>query len=119
MNRHPLFGVARTAFVDLLAKHVEDSAQGLCADRNGHWATGIDNLHAAHHSFGAAQGDCTDTTAAEVLLHFADQVDRDAFVLRFNSDRVVDRRQCVVGKLNVKGRSDHLRDTAVLRFGCD
>ena len=59
---------------------VEDSAQGLCADRNGHWATGIDNLHASHHAFRTSKRDCADTTATEVLLNFADQVDRYTFV---------------------------------------
>ena len=40
-------------------------------------AAGVDDVHAADEAVGAAQGDAADAAAAEVLLHFAGQVDRD------------------------------------------
>ena len=77
---------------------------------------GVDALQAADQAVGAAQGDAADAAAAQVLLHFAGQVDLDALVFGDDLHGVVDRRQLVFGELGVEGRADDLRDVAdVLR----
>ena len=56
-------------------------------------------------------------SAAELLLDFAGQLDRNSLVVRFDLYGVVDRRQFIVSKLDVERRADHLRDLADLG-GC-
>ena len=73
-------------------------------------AAGVDAFLAANHAVGAAERDATHAAAAEVLLHFADQVELHALVLRLDFDGVVDRRQLVFGEFDVERRADHLRD---------
>ena len=50
-------------------------------DRHLDRRAGVEAVHAADHAVGAAQGDAADAAAAEVLLHFAGQVQLDALVL--------------------------------------
>ena len=70
-----------------------------------------------HHAVGAAQRDGADPAAAQVLLHFAGQIDLHTFVFRLDRDRVVDRRHVTFGELDVKGRTNHLSDAADV-FSC-
>ena len=70
------------------------------------------HFHAADHAVGAAQGDAAHAAAAQVLLHFAGEVDLRAFDVGVDLDGVVDRRQVVLGKLDVERRADDLRDAA-------
>ena len=70
-----LRGVDRAAAVDRLAEQVEDPAERFLADRHLHRLAGVDDLHAAHQAVGRAEGDAADAVAAQVLLHFAGQVD--------------------------------------------
>ena len=98
VDRPVLVGVDRAAAVDRLADQVEHAAQRGLADRHGHRRAGIDALLAADHAVGAAQGDAADAAAAQVLLHFAGQVDLDALVLGRDLDGVVNRRQVVFGE---------------------
>src|SRR5439155_24115925 len=53
---------------------------------------------------------------AQVLLHLADQVDRDALVVGVDLHRVVDFRQVPFLELGVERRADDLHDLAGL--GC-
>ena len=73
---------------------------------------GVDALLAADQTVGAAQGDAADAAAAQVLLHFAGEVDLHALVLGDDLHGVVDRRQAVFGELDVERRADDLRDAA-------
>ena len=87
VDRPALLGVDRAAAVDRLAEQVEHAAERRLADGHGHRAAGVDALLAADQAVGAAQGDAADAAAAEVLLHFAGEVDLDALVLASRSSR--------------------------------
>ena len=71
---------------------------------------GIDAIHAAAKAVGAAQRHRPHPAAAQVLLHFADQVHRDAVVGAVDGDGVVDLGKLVLGELGVEGRADDLGD---------
>ena len=77
VDRPVLGGVDRAAAVDRLAEQVEHAAERLLADRHRDRAAGVDDLHAADHAVGRAEGDAADAAAAEVLLHFAGELDVD------------------------------------------
>ncbi len=77
-------------------------------DGHRHRGAGIDAFLAADHAVGAAQGDAADAAAAQVLLHFAGEVDLDPLVLAVDLDGVVDRRQMGFGEFDVERRADHL-----------
>ena len=81
VDRPVVVGVDRAAAVDRLAEQVEHAAQRGLADRHLDRRAGVDALHAADHAVGAAQGHAADAAAAQVLLHFAGQVELDALLL--------------------------------------
>ena len=112
MDRPPLLGVHGAAAIDRLADQVEHAAQRGRSDRNGDRRAGVDALLAANHAVGAAQSDAANAAAAEVLLHFADQVDANPFVLRGDLDRVIDGRLVFVLERDVERRADHLGHVA-------
>ena len=56
--------------------------------------------------------DGANTTATEVLLNFAYQVDVNAFVLALDFERVVDLRKSAFRKLSVESRTDDLGDAS-------
>ncbi len=62
--------------------------------------------------------DRADTSAAEVLLHLTDQVDRHALVLGFDRNGVIDGRQMAFGEFDIESRADDLGDAAGGVFGC-
>ena len=87
VDRPRLRGADRTAAIDRLAEQVEDAAERFLADGDRHGLAGVDHFHAADQAVGGAQGDAADAIAAEVLLHFAGQVDRTPSVARRRSCR--------------------------------
>ena len=117
MDRPAFVGVDRAAAVDRLADQVEHAAERRLADGHGHGAAGVDALLAADQAVGAAQGDAAHAAAAQVLLHLAGEVDLHALVLGVDLHGVVDRRQLVLGELDVERRADDLRDVADV-LGC-
>ena len=60
---------------------VEDAAERGFADGDLDRAAGVDAILAADQAVGAAEGDAADAAAAEVLLHFAGEIDLHALVL--------------------------------------
>ena len=76
VNRIALLGVHRTHVVHRLADHVQHAAQRLLADRHCNRAARARRLHAAHQAFGGLQRDGAHAAFADVLRHFADDVDR-------------------------------------------
>ena len=70
------------------------------------------DLHAAHQAVGRAEGDAADAVAAQVLLHFAGQVDVHALVFGVDLEGVVDFGQMAFLELGVEGRADDLHDAA-------
>ena len=107
--------IDRAAAVDRFADQVEYAAERGFADGHLYRVAGIDALLAADQPVGAAQGHAANASAAEVLLHFADQVDFDALVFGRNPHGVINRRQAVRRKLDVESRTDDLRDVADVR----
>ena len=77
-----------------------------------HRRAGVDDVHAADQAVGRAEGDAADAVAAEVLLHLAGQVDRDALVLGVDRQGVVDLGQVPFVELGVERRADDLDDLA-------
>ena len=76
MNRIVQLGVHRSHLVHRLADHVEHAAQRFGADRHFHRMAQADGFHAAHQAFGGLQRDGAHAALADVLLHFADDIDR-------------------------------------------
>ena len=93
VDRPVLFGIDRAAAIDRVARDVEHAAERRFADGHLHRLAGVDAILAADEAVGAAQGDAADAAAAEVLLHFAGEVDLHALVLGDDLHGVVDRRQ--------------------------
>ena len=107
-----VLGLDRPAAVDHVAGEIEHAAERTLADRHLDGRAGIEAFHAADHAVGVAQGHAADPAAAQVLLHLAGQIQRDALLLAGDLHGVVDRRQAVFGKLNVERRADDLRHAA-------
>ena len=69
-------------------------------------------LHAAHQAFGGLQRDGAHAAFADVLLHFADDIDGRGDVEAFagDADGRVDHGNLPFGELAVHGRAGHLDD---------
>ena len=118
MNRPVFLGIDRAAAVHRVARDVEHAAERRLADGHLHRIARVDAILAADQAVGAAQGDAPHAAAAQVLLHFAGEIDLHAFVLGHNFDGVVNCRQVLLGELDVERGADDLRDAAdVLRAG--
>ena len=76
-----VLGHDRSAAVDHVAGQVEDAAERAFAHRHLDRRAGVEAIHAADHAVGAAQGDASHAAAAEMLLHLAGQVERNALLL--------------------------------------
>ena len=111
------FGLDRAALVDRFAQQVEDAAQGGFAHRHANGAARVDALLTADEAIGAAQCHAANAAAAEVLLHFAHELDFDALLLGFDTHGVEDGRQPIFRKHGIERGADHLRDVADVGFG--
>ena len=116
MDGPVIVGLDRPESVDRLADEIENPSQRGLAHRHVHRRAGIDALHAADHAVGVAQGHAADPAAAEVLLHFAGQIELDSLLIALDLDGVVNRRQLIFGKLDVESRADDLADAAYVLF---
>jgi hypothetical protein len=104
------FDIDRAAVVDRIAKQIENPAEGFLADGDGDGPAGIDDIHAAAQAVGGAEGDRADAAAAEVLLHFAGEMDGHAVDLGIDFDGVIDGRELFFGELGVECGADDLAD---------
>ena len=95
-------------FIDRLADHVHDPSQGLPPDRDADRLTGIDGLHAAHHSVGGLHADAAHAVFSQVLLDLGADADRLAARFPLDNDAVVDRRKMLLLELAVNHRTDNL-----------
>src|SRR5206468_3193160 len=75
---------------------------------------GINHVHPTRKAVGGAQGNTADAVTAQVLLHFARQVNLDALHVRLDAASIVDVRQFTFGEFGVEGRTNDLYDLAVL-----
>ncbi len=105
--------VDRAALVDRVAEQVEHAAEARLADRDRDRRARVDDVLAADHAVGRAERHRPHASAAEVLLHLADEAllaaVRCAIV---ELEGVVDAREGVLGELRVERGSDDLRDLA-------
>ena len=93
VDRPVFVGIDRAAAVDRVARDVEHAAERGLADGHLHRLARVEAILAADEAVGAAEGDAADAAAAQVLLHFAGEIDLHALVLGDDLHGVVDRRQ--------------------------
>src|ERR1700682_2905567 len=98
--------------VDRIADHVHDAAQSAFAYGYGNWPAGIDRLHSSHHAVGGQHGDGADPAFAQVLLDLGDHIDRFRYVKTVGRypQRLINRRQVTLSKLDVHHRANNLHD---------
>src|SRR5258706_2889727 len=98
--------------VDGLADDVDDATERGLADRYRDRLAAILRAHPAHHAVGGLHGDRAHAVFAEVLLHLADDVHRNAGLLTgvHDAHRVVDFRKVALVELDVDDRTDDLSD---------
>src|SRR4051812_7292302 len=75
MDRIYFLRCNRTEFIYWLANHVQHSAQGCWANRNGDWASFVDNFHPADQALGGLHRYTATAAFAQVLLDFDDNID--------------------------------------------
>ena len=112
MDRPAFFDFHRSAIVDRIAQQIEHAAQRCLADGHRHRTAGVDHFHAANHAVGTGQSDAPHAAAAQVLLHFAGEVNFGPLHVGIDRDGVIDLRQMVFGKLHVERGADDLRHLA-------
>src|SRR5688572_10675557 len=114
MNRIALLMRNVAEIVHRIADHVHNAAERAFANRDGNGAAGIGGIHTADHAVGGQHRNRANTAFAEVLLHFRNYVDRirDFEAVGGDSQRLINRRQIVLSKLNVDHRADDLHNSA-------
>ncbi len=100
------------ASIDRIAEQIEDPAQRFQADGHVHRLAGIDDVHAAIEPLGGPERDGAHAIAAEVLLHFAGDLELDALVFLLDLEGVIDFGKMPLLELGVKRRADDLHDLA-------
>ena len=113
MDRHLVRRVERRAFVDRLADHVHQAAERAGTDRHRDRVAGVAHLHPAHQALGGIHRDAAHGVFAEMLRDLEHEVAR-AVAERGVGDaqRVEDRRQRAVAKLDVDDVAQNLADAA-------
>ena len=114
MNREIRLGVDGTELVNRLAEHVHHATEGGAADRNLDRIAGVHGFHTTNHTLGRLHRDRAYAAFSEMLLDFDGDVERLGNVVAFTGDanRVEDRGQVALFKLDVEHRSDDLHDAA-------
>src|SRR6266576_732400 len=114
MNRvtFGMFDVAE--FVDRLAYDIKHAAQGSLSDRHRNWPARINCFHPTNHAVSWQHRNGSNSSFAQVLLHFGDQVDGSGYIksLGHNPESLVDRGQVPRLKLDVNYRTNNLHDAA-------
>src|ERR1051325_978817 len=112
MNRIALLMRNRAEVVDRLSHHNHNEAESSFAYRHADWTAGVRRFHAADHAVGRQHRDRAHTAFAEMLLHFGDDVDWVGHfkTVRGDAERLINRRQIALSKLNVDHRPDDLHD---------
>ena len=120
MNRVALLGLDRTPLVDRLTENVEDAAQGLRPHGDTDRLAQVFGRHPAHEPFGGLHGDGADAAFSEVLLHFADDIDRigDVETLARDTDSVEKFREAPFAELQVDGGAGDFDDFTCCRHFC-
>src|SRR5207248_1773622 len=114
VNRIALLVWNLTEIVDRLADNIHHASERAFTDGNADWTTGIRGLHAAHHAVSRQHRDGAHATFAQMLLHFGDHIDRVRHFEPVGRDaqRLINRRQILLTKLNVDDRPDDLHHFA-------
>src|SRR5690606_11518968 len=101
-----LFLADGAGFVDRVAQHVHDPAQGRLADRYGDGLAGAGDVQATLQTFGRAHGDGTNHAVAQLLLDFQGGFGADYF------QRFIDTRHLITREFHVDNGADDLNDTS-------
>ena len=103
-----------TSFVDRLADHIHDAAQGGRTDGHADGGTGVDHFLAAHQAFGGVHGDGAHRILAQMLGNLEHQTDFLAGpgIGVLGLQRVQDRGQFAILEGDVDDGADHLEEFA-------
>ena len=113
MNRHLMRRVERRAFVDRLADDVDQAAERFRTDRYGDWIAGVADLHPAHQALGRVHRDAAHGVFAQMLRDFEHEIALAIAERRVgDAERVEDRRQRAVAKLDVDDVAQNLVNAA-------
>ena len=107
MDRAALGGIDRALFVDRRADDVEDAAKRCVANRHRNGRVLVDDLRAAHQTFGRVHRDGAHGVLAQVLRDLKDQI---LAVILCDQD-VEDLRHLIL-EMHVNDGADDLRDFA-------
>ena len=112
MNRVSLLGVDRPHLVHRLADHVEHAAQRFRAHRHFHGTPQAGRPHPAHQALGGLERDGPHAAFADVLLYFADNIDRRGDVEALADDLESARQVATVELAEIVGRDPEIRRRA-------
>ena len=118
VNGPAIFSHDIASTIDWITQKIEDAAERSLADRDSHRGTGIVGFHSTDHPVGRAQRDTSHASAAQVLLHFARDLDVNTLHFLIDLESVVNFRKRSLGKFRIEGRSDDLRHATDVRAVC-
>ncbi len=101
-----LFFADRASFVDRVAQHVHDPAQGRFTDRYGDGLASTGDVQTTLQTFGRAHGDGTHHTVAQLLLNFQGGFGANYF------QRFINTRHLITREFHVDNGADDLNDTS-------
>ncbi|MCY1503454.1 hypothetical protein D9M68_375790 [compost metagenome] len=101
-----LFFADGAGFVDGVAQHVHDAAQGRFTDRDSDGSASVGDVQATLEAFGRTHCDGTNHAVAQLLLDFQGGFDAADF------QRVVDVRHLITREFHVDNGADDLNDTS-------
>jgi hypothetical protein len=118
VNRRGVIERNRAGFVDRFADDVHDAPERRRTDRYADWAAGVDDLGAAHQTFGGVHGDRAHGVFAEMLRHLEHKANllAGARVDVGGLECVQDRGQLAL-ELDVDDGADHLGEAALVVGG--
>ncbi|MCY1209196.1 hypothetical protein D9M72_208420 [compost metagenome] len=106
MDFPTLFFADGAGFVDGVAQHVHDTAQGRFTDRDGNGLASVGYVQATLEAFGRTHCDGTNHAVAQLLLNFQGGFDAADF------QRVVYVRHLITREFHVDNGADDLNDTS-------
>ena len=120
VNRVELLGLDGAHLIHRLADHVHHAAQGFISHGHHNRVAQAFRGHAAHQAFSGFQRDRAHASLAQVLLCFANDVDRlrNSVAFTRDADRGVNLRDLPLWKFAVHRRSGHLHYFTDYCFSC-
>ena len=113
MDRQMRFHLRLLLIINGFAQNVENTSQGLFANRNADRRASCYCFHASHKSVCASHGDAADSIVTQMLRYLSSQCGP---ILCFDADRLIDLRQLALAELNIQNGTDDLRHLAYILF---